>query len=136
MWAKLDEAEFFVRQEQIDEGIALIKEALVDSEELAQIKAPILRYRADLLALQNADASEIEAAYRGAIECARVQGARYYELQATTSFARWLKAQARAADAKTMLAEIYNWITEGFDTADIKDANALLDELRATPSTT
>jgi hypothetical protein len=73
----------------------------------------------------------IDAAYRAAIECARSQGARYYELQATTPFARWLKSQGRAAGAQTLLADIYSCFTEGFDTADLKDAKSLLDELNA-----
>ena len=70
-------------------------------------------------------------AYHAAIECARSQGARYYELQGTTSFARWLKSQGRAPEAQTLLAEIYGWFTEGFDTRDLKDAKALLDKLNA-----
>jgi hypothetical protein len=91
MWAKLDEAEFFASQGQIADGLALI--AVADSEELAQIRSPALRQRADLFAQSNADPSTIDAAYRAAIEFARSQGARYYELQATTPFARWLKSQ-------------------------------------------
>jgi hypothetical protein len=132
--AKLDEAEFFVSQGKIDDGLTLIADAVADSEELAQIRSPALRYRADLLAQSNADASTIDAAYRAAIECARSQGARYYELQATTSFARWLKSEARAAEAQTLLAEIYGWFTEGFDTPALSEAKALLDELTNKPS--
>ena len=48
---------------------------------------------------------------------------------ATTSLARLLAKQGKPDEARTMLAEIYNWFTEGFDTADLKDAKALLDEL-------
>ena len=51
------------------------------------------------------------------------------ELRATMSLARLLASQGRRDEARTMLAEIYNWFTEGFDTADLKDAKALLDEL-------
>ena len=51
------------------------------------------------------------------------------ELRATTSLARLLAKQGRRDEARAMLAEIYNWFTEGFDTADLKDAKALLDEL-------
>jgi DNA-binding winged helix-turn-helix (wHTH) protein len=134
MWAKLDEAEFFVRQGQVEGGLALVGEALTDSEELPQIRSPALRYCADLLAQSNRDALTIDAAYRAAIECARSQGARYYELQATTSFARWLKSQGRAAEAQTLLAEIYGWFTEGFDTPALSEAKALLDELSNKPS--
>ena len=51
------------------------------------------------------------------------------ELRATTSLARLLNEHGRRDEARTMLAEIYGWFTEGFDTADLKDAKALLDEL-------
>jgi hypothetical protein len=129
MWSRLDEVEFFVNQRQVDDGLVLITEALADSEELTQIRSPALRQRADLLALRKADVSATETTYRAAIECARDQGARYYELQTAMSFARWLKSQERAAEAQTLLTEIYGWFTEGFDTADLKDAKALLEEL-------
>ena len=68
-------------------------------------------------------------AFRTAIEIARRQSARSEELRATTSLARLLAKQGRRDEARTMLAEIYGWFTEGFDTADLKDAKALLDEL-------
>jgi predicted ATPase len=64
-----------------------------------------------------------------AIDVARKQEAKLYELVATTSMARLLASQDRRDEARTMLAEIYNWFTEGFDTRDLKDAKALLDEL-------
>jgi hypothetical protein len=50
-------------------------------------------------------------------------------LRATTSLARLLASQGKRGEARTMLADIYNWLTEGFDTADLKDAKALLEEL-------
>jgi tetratricopeptide (TPR) repeat protein len=131
MWSRLDEVEFFVNQRQVDDGLVLITEALADSEELTQIRSAALRQRADLLALSKADVSATETTYRAAIECARDQGARYYELQTAMPFARWLKSQERPAEAQTLLTEIYGWFTEGFDTADLKDAKALLDELNA-----
>jgi hypothetical protein len=52
-----------------------------------------------------------------------------WELRATTSLARLLDERGKRAEARTMLVEIYGWFTEGFDTADLKDAKALLDEL-------
>jgi predicted ATPase len=52
-----------------------------------------------------------------------------WELRTTTSFARLLAKQGKREEARTMLADIYGWFTEGFDTADLKDAKALLDEL-------
>ena len=62
---------------------------------------------------------------------ARGMEARSLELRATTSLARLLASQGRRDEARKMLAEIYGWFTEGFDTADLKDAKALLDELAA-----
>jgi hypothetical protein len=132
-WLKLDEADLFASQGQIDEALALAATAIADPE-LPHLRSPALRQRAELLAKSNTDASTIDAAYRAAIECARSQGARYYELQAATSFSRWLKSQQRAAEARTLLAEIYGWFTEGFDTPVLNDAKALLDELSSRPS--
>jgi DNA-binding winged helix-turn-helix (wHTH) protein/tetratricopeptide (TPR) repeat protein len=129
MRVKLDEADFFANQGQIDAALALIESALSDADELAQIRPPALRRRAELLAQSNASAPEIERAYRAAIESGRSQGAKFYELQATTSFARWLKSRGSEAEAHLMLAEIYNWFTEGFDTVALKEAKALIDEL-------
>jgi predicted ATPase len=51
------------------------------------------------------------------------------KLRATMSLARWLASHDRRDEARTMLADVYNWFTEGFDTADLKDAKALLQEL-------
>jgi class 3 adenylate cyclase/tetratricopeptide (TPR) repeat protein len=73
--------------------------------------------------------AEAEACFRKAIEVARSQSAKWWELRATTSLARLLRDTNRRGEARTMLAEIYNWFTEGFDTADLKDAKALLEEL-------
>ena len=66
---------------------------------------------------------------RKAIEIARRQESRWWELRATTSLARLLVKQDRRDEARTMLSEIYGWFTEGFDTADLKEAKALLGEL-------
>jgi predicted ATPase len=66
-----------------------------------------------------------------AIGIARKIGAKAWELRSKMSLARLLAKQDRKSDARKMLAEIYNWFTEGFDTADLKDAKTLLDELSA-----
>jgi predicted ATPase len=64
-------------------------------------------------------------------ECFRgTQGARLFELRATVSLARLLRDSDQGDEGRTMLAEIYNWFTEGFDTTDLKEAKALLDQLR------
>jgi class 3 adenylate cyclase/tetratricopeptide (TPR) repeat protein len=72
---------------------------------------------------------EAEGCFLKALEIARRQKAKSWELRAMTSLARLLRDSGRGDEACTMLAEIYNWFTEGFDTADLKDAKALLDEL-------
>src|SRR5712692_209165 len=69
--------------------------------------------------------------FREAIELAQKMSAKSLELRATMSLARLLAKQGRRDEARTMLAAIYNWFTEGFDTTDLKEAKALLDELSA-----
>ena len=72
-----------------------------------------------------------EADFREAIALAQSMSAKAWELRATGSLARLLASQGRRDEARVLLAEIYNWFTEGFDTADLKDTRALLDELGA-----
>ena len=94
--------------------------------------AELCRLKGELLLLQNAsDATEAESCFREAIAIAQRQQAKSWELRATMSLARLLAKQGRRDEARAMLAEIYNWFTEGFDTPDLKDAKALLEELSA-----
>jgi predicted ATPase len=93
-------------------------------------EAEILRLRGELLVKRNpAGLAEAQTSFERSIEIARKQGAKSLELRATTSLARLLAEQGRHGDACAMLTTIYNWFTEGFDTADLKDAKALLEEL-------
>ena len=69
------------------------------------------------------------SSFRTALAIAREQGTRGYELRAATSLARLWREQGRRGEARELLAPVYGWFTEGFDTADLKDAKALLDEL-------
>jgi predicted ATPase len=73
--------------------------------------------------------AEAALCFREAIQVAQRQSAKSWELRATTSLARLLASHGRRDEARIMLAEIYNWFTEGFDTADLIDAKALIDEL-------
>jgi len=75
---------------------------------------------------QAEDAAE---SLRRALDVARTQNAKSWELRATMSLAQLLAKQGRRDDARILLAEIYNWFTEGFDTADLRDARELRDEL-------
>jgi predicted ATPase len=70
-----------------------------------------------------------EADFRKSLTLARSMGAKAYELRAATSLARLLRDTGRRDEAHSTLAEIYNWFTEGFNTADLKEAKALLEEL-------
>jgi predicted ATPase len=93
-------------------------------------QAELYRLKGELMMMESAtNASQAENCFRQAIEVARKQSAKSWELRATTSVARLLMSWSRHDEARTMLADIYNWFTEGFDTADLKDAKALLDEL-------
>jgi predicted ATPase len=73
--------------------------------------------------------SEAEAALQQAIDVARLQNAKSWELRGAMSLARLWAGQGRRIEAREMLAPVYAWFTEGFDTSDLKEAKALLDEL-------
>jgi len=75
--------------------------------------------------------SAAEASFKTAIDIARSQHAKWSELGPTTSLARLLAKQGKRDEARAMLSDVYNWFTEGFDTADLKDARALLEGLSA-----
>jgi predicted ATPase len=93
-------------------------------------QAEMLRLKGELLLMRDGAATAAaEGSFHAAIKVARVQEAKSWELRATVSLARPLAKQGRRAEARATLAEIYGWFTEGFDTADLKDAKALLDEL-------
>ena len=127
-WLRLNLVESLADQGEIEAALLLASEAIID-EEIPHLRPSALRVHGDLLIQANAEASMIEKAYHAAVDCARTQGAKYFELEAATHFARWLKSQSRADEARILLAEVYGWFTEGFDTAALRDANKLLDEL-------
>jgi class 3 adenylate cyclase/tetratricopeptide (TPR) repeat protein len=117
---------------RIDQAIAMLEDQRVRIERSGERldEAELYRVKGELLyARDGAGGSEGESCLRKAIEIARRQESRWWELRATMSLARLLDKQGRRNEARTMLAEIYGWFTEGFDTADLKDAKALLDEL-------
>src|SRR5262249_27875502 len=76
---------------------------------------------------------EAEMCFRRAVTIAKDQSARWSELRAAKNLAELLRETGRRDEAAPMLAEIYNWFTEGFNTADLKEAKALLDELSGLP---
>jgi predicted ATPase len=80
----------------------------------------------------NLDAAE--TSYLMALNIAREQEAKLWELRAAVSLARLRGDQGRGAEAHDMLAPIYSWFTEGFDTPDLREARAMLEKLRSSPS--
>jgi predicted ATPase len=81
------------------------------------------------LLLRQGNSADAEALYYKALSLAAQQRAKFWELRATTSLARLRCDQGRHAEARDVLAPVYAWFTEGFDTADLNKAKALLDEL-------
>jgi predicted ATPase len=113
-----------------EEGLTTLAEALALMEETDERhwEAELYRLKGELLLMQG-DKTEAEASLHQAVEVARRQSAKSWELRATTSLARLWQEQGRMDEARQMLAEIYGWFTEGFDTPDLKEAKALLEEL-------
>jgi adenylate cyclase len=125
-------AEMCGKNGRAEEGLDWVAKGLATAERtgLRVTEAELHRLKGDLLMIKDAgNVVEAEGCLRTAIDIARRQGARFFELRATVSLARLLKQQGKSVEARKMLTEIYNWFTEGFDTADLKDAKALLDEL-------
>ncbi|HZC78030.1 MAG TPA: hypothetical protein VE258_09795 [Ktedonobacterales bacterium] len=121
------------RAGQVSEGLAAIEQALAwteRTEERWRI-AELLRIKGELLLWQDAPgaAAAAEDHFRQALDWARRQGALSLELRAATSLARLLRDQSRPADAMALLQPVYDRFTEGFETADLKAAKALIDGL-------
>ena len=93
------------------------------------LAAEIYRVDALLLKCEQAPTEAVEQCLANSLSTARRQEARLLELRAATSLARLWGEQGRRAEARELLAPVYDWFTEGFDTADMRDAKALLDEL-------
>jgi predicted ATPase len=94
-------------------------------------QAPELRVSSAYTPLPILHGEEAEACFGHAVNIARLQQAKSLELRASTSLARLWQTQGKRQDASDLLAPVYGWFTEGFDTADLQDAKALLDELSA-----
>ncbi len=117
---------------RIEEGLSAVREALAEVEETAAryYEAELNRLEGELLlACEQPEESGAEASFRKATVIAHAQQAKSWELRAATSLARLLARQGRREEAHALLAPVYGWFTEGFDTPDLKEARALLDEL-------
>jgi predicted ATPase len=117
---------------QVEEGLRLVTEALaaLAARERGDFLAEAYRLQGVLLLRQAVpDASQAEACFQQALAIARRQQAKSWELRVAMSLARLWQQQGKRAKAYDLLAPIYGWFTEGFDTADLQDAKALLEEL-------
>ena len=114
----------------LTDALSTIDDALQANPQEVTYRPNVLTCRGELrLKLGRTELAEAE--FREAIALAQKMSAKAFELRATTSLARLLDKQGKRDEARTMLAEIYGWFTEGFDTADLKDAKTLLEELSA-----
>jgi tetratricopeptide (TPR) repeat protein len=121
-------AEAQERRGAIAEALETVEQALQANPDELAYRPEILRVRGELR-LKAGQAQLALADFNESIQLARKMGAKAWELRTTTSLARPVAREGRCAEAREMLAEIFDWFTEGFDTADLKDAKVLLDEL-------
>jgi predicted ATPase len=145
-WFLAPLAEAYGKVGQAEEGLGVLAEALTHvhkTEERGVYEAELYRVKGELSLQSRSPQSavsdprplapdpqaEAEACFLKAIEIARRQQAKSLELRATMSLARLWQQQGKKEEAQQMLAEIYNWFTEGFDTKDLQEAKALLTEL-------
>ena len=142
---------------QIEAGLGALEEALVTAEQHAErfYEAELHRLKGELLLRKWREAGtnlpqrdhqqshaasgettgraplqrEAEACFQSALDIARRQGAKLLELRAALSLSRLWQQQGKRAAARQLLAEVYGWFTEGFETADLQEAQALLEDL-------
>jgi predicted ATPase len=116
---------------QVEKAVALLNDALRMAERTREcwLEAEVSRHKGQLL-LRQGHSEAAEELYRKALSIAKEQEARLWELRAAVSLARLCRDQGRRDEAGDLLKPVYGWFTEGFDTPDLKQAKALLDELR------
>jgi predicted ATPase len=118
---------------RIEEGMAAVAEAMELATQTGEghFRAEALRVKGELLLQTQSEGREVaaEACFQEALVIARQQSAKLWELRAATSLVPLWQKQGKPEEARALLGEIYGWFTEGFDTADMKDAKALLENL-------
>jgi class 3 adenylate cyclase len=115
----------------LDEAAQAIEAAITSSVAAGDVfwLPELQRVRGDILLARAVDNENVESSYRAAIDTARGQGSRSLELRAATSLAHLWRSQDKCQDAQDLLTPIHDWFTEGFDTPDLVEAKALLEEL-------
>jgi predicted ATPase len=124
-------AESYLQHRRTGEGLAAIAEAteIVGRTDERTWEAELHRIEGELRCLQSSSVSEAEGHFQRALTIARGQSAKSLELRAAMSLARLWGGQDRRGEARKLLAPVYAWFTEGLDTADLKEAKGLLDEM-------
>jgi predicted ATPase len=125
-------AEALEHASQVEEGLHLLAEALtaLTAYEQGDLLAEVYRLQGELLLHQNLpNTAQAEACFQRALAIARHQHAKSWELRIARSLGRLWQRQGKRVEARQLLGEVYSWFTEGFDTADLQEAKALLDEL-------
>jgi predicted ATPase len=124
--------EAYGKHGQVDNALCTLDEAfaLVEANNERYYAAELHRLKGELLLRQSSRSQpEAETCFQHAISIAQSQQAKSFELRATTNLAKLWQQQGKRQEAHDLLAPIYHWFTEGFETADLKDAKVLLDEL-------
>jgi predicted ATPase len=124
-------AEAYRKAEMVPEGLAVLDRALalVQATGCRMDEPEVHRLKGELLLVRGGAEPEAEKCFQRAIEVARRQQAKSWELRATMSLCRLWQKQGKQEQARQALTEIYSWFTEGFDTPDLREATALLEEL-------
>ena len=111
-------------------GLATIAEALAVTDKAGYYEAELYRLKGELLRQHRvSNVSQVQACLQQALTVARRQKAKSLELRAAMSLARLWQRQGKRAEARELLAPIYGWFTEGFETADLQETQALLEAL-------
>ena len=136
-------AEVYEKVDRVDEGLAVVAEALALAEEtgahywdaeLERLRGTLLLGRATARLGRKrggSTANDPEPCFQRAIEIARRQQAKSLELRAATSLARLWQGQGRTAEARSLLSEVYSWFSEGHETPDAREARSVLEQLDA-----
>ena len=124
-------AEVFHKLGRADEGLDLVRDALAAETASGYLywDAELRRLKGMLLLQAGRQETSAESCFLEALEIARRQRAKLFELRAATSLSRLWTTQGRGAEARALLSDVYGWFTEGFDTPDLVEAKALLEEL-------
>ena len=124
-------AEAYGRAGRTKAGLEALGEATVAQRDTRErfAEADLIRLQRELLIRQGSNAEEPEACFHRTIDVARRQRARSLELRAVMSLGRLWRDEGKRKEARDQLSSVYDWFTEGFDTADLKDAKTLLEQL-------